>query len=165
VLEVYGGFKMKPIEVVKTILPLGDQNIESEFVVINKIYDSKSIIGLRLLRQFELLKNINVIDKNSNGLDINNFIEMNRDVFEGVGCFPDIFELTMKEGVTPKASIARRVPIKIKDKLKLKLDELVKKEIIAPTDEPSEWVNNLVIVQKPDLSLRIRLDPQELNKG
>ncbi|XP_050058605.1 uncharacterized protein LOC126550676 [Aphis gossypii] len=130
VLEVYGGFKMKPIGVVKAILTLGDQNIETEFVVINKIYDSKSIIGLPVLKKFELLKNINVIDKDSNGLDINNFIEMNRDVFEGVGCFPDICKLTMKEGVTPKASIARRVPIKIKDKLKLKLDELVKKEIM-----------------------------------
>jgi len=71
----------------------------------------------------------------------------------------------MKEGVASKASVARRVPIKIKDKLKLKLDELVEKEIIAPADEPSEFVNNLVIVQKPDFSLRIYLDPQELNKG
>ncbi|KAF0739490.1 Uncharacterized protein FWK35_00028159 [Aphis craccivora] len=32
VLEVYGGFKMKPIGVVKAILSLGDQNIETEFV-------------------------------------------------------------------------------------------------------------------------------------
>jgi len=33
----------------------------------------------------------------------------------------------MKEGLTPKASVARRVPIKIEDKLKLKLEELVEK--------------------------------------
>ncbi|KAF0703590.1 Uncharacterized protein FWK35_00035077 [Aphis craccivora] len=32
VLEVYGDFKMKPIGVVKAILTLGDQNIETEFV-------------------------------------------------------------------------------------------------------------------------------------
>lgn len=69
-----------------------------------------------------------------------------------------VCKLTVK-GVTPKASIARRVSIKVKDKLKLKLDELVKKEIITPADEPSEWVNNLIIVQKPDLSVRICLDP------
>lgn len=30
-------------------------------------------------------------------------------------------------------------------------------------DEPSEWVNNLVVVQKQDLSLRICLDPKVLN--
>ncbi|XP_022162181.1 uncharacterized protein K02A2.6-like [Myzus persicae] len=165
VLEVYGGFKMKPTGEVKAILTLGDQKIETEFVVIDKIYDSKSIIGLPMLKKFKLLKNVNVIDKSRNESDINYFIENNRDIFEGVGCFPDVCKLTMKEGVTPKASVARRVPIKIKDKLKLKLEELVEKEIIAPADEPSEWVNNLVIVQKPDLSLRICLDPQELNKS
>ncbi|XP_060861804.1 uncharacterized protein K02A2.6-like [Metopolophium dirhodum] len=30
-------------------------------------------------------------------------------------------------------------------------------------DKPSEWANNLVVVQKPDSSLRICLDPKELN--
>lgn len=98
------------------------------------------------------------------GLEIGNFIKNNIDIFEGVGCFPDVCSLKLQEGIVPKASVARRVPILIKDRLKLKLDELVKMEIIAPMEEPSEWVHNLVIVQKPDSSLRICLDPQELNK-
>lgn len=72
------------------------------------------------------------------------FIKKKNDVFEGVGCFPDVCSLKLKEGVMPKVSIARRVPIKIKDKLKLKLEELVKKEIITQMDEPNEWVNKLV---------------------
>jgi len=108
VLEVYGDFKMKPIGVVKAILTLGDQNIETEFVVINKIYDSKSIIGLPLLRKFELLKNINVINKDSNGLDINNFIEMNRDVFEGVGCFHDICKLKNERRSDTKGKYSKK---------------------------------------------------------
>jgi len=71
-----------------------------------------------------------------------------------------VCSLKLKEGVMTKASIARRVPIKIKDKLKLKLEELVKKEIITQIDEPKEWLNNLVVDQKPDLSLIICLDPK-----
>lgn len=44
-LEVYGGFLIKPTGEVKAILTLGDQNIKTEFVVIDKTYDGKSIIG------------------------------------------------------------------------------------------------------------------------
>lgn len=84
------------------------------------------------------------------------FIKKNY-VFEGIDYFPDVYSLKLKEFqccesfrelVKPKASIARRVPTTIKKKLKLKLEELVKKEIIIPMDEPNKWVNNLVVVQK-----------------
>lgn len=30
-------------------------------------------------------------------------------------------------------------------------------------DQPAEWVSNLVMVEKPNQSLRICIDPQELN--
>ncbi|CAI6369964.1 unnamed protein product [Macrosiphum euphorbiae] len=155
---------MKPVGEIKTILTLDYFTIETEFIVIDKVYKSRSIIGLPILKELKLIKNVDLIaTKHNNELNQNKFVEMNLDVFEGVGCFPDVCSLKLKEGIIPKASIARRVPIKIKDKLKLKLEELVKKNIITPMDEPSEWVNNLVVVQKPDSSLRICLDPKELN--
>lgn len=164
-LEVYGGFKMKPIGEIKTILTLGDKNVETEFIIIGKAYNSKSIIGLPMLTEFKLLSSVDLITTKNEESGKDDFIKKNNDVFEGVGCFPDVCKLKLKKGVVPKASVARRVPIKIRDRLKLKLEDLVRKEIITPMDEPSEWVNNLVVVQKQDLSLRICLDPKELNNG
>ena len=38
-------------------------------------------------------------------------------------------------------------------------------KIIQAVNEPTDWVNNLVIVEKPDGSLRICIDPKELNKA
>ena len=35
--------------------------------------------------------------------------------------------------------------------------------IIGKTDKPMDWVNSLVIVEKKDGSLRLRLDPKDLN--
>lgn len=116
-----------------------------------------------MLTEFQLLRNVDLITTKNEETGKEDFIKRNIDVFEGVGCFPDVCKLKLKEGIIPKASVARRVPIKIRDRLKLKLEELVRKEIITPMNEPNEWVNNLVIVQKPDLSLRICLDPKELN--
>ena len=45
------------------------------------------------------------------------------------------------------------------------MKRLTSQNIIAPVNEPTEWVSQTVIVKKPDGSIRICLDPQELNKG
>ena len=42
---------------------------------------------------------------------------------------------------------------------------MIKMEIIVPVQEPSDWVNNLVAVEKPNGSIRICLDPRDLNKA
>ena len=40
-----------------------------------------------------------------------------------------------------------------------------KLDIIEPVNEPSDWVSSLVIVQKPNGSLRVCLDPSNLNQA
>ena len=37
--------------------------------------------------------------------------------------------------------------------------------IIVPVVEPIDWVNSLVVREKPNGSLRICLDPKDLNKA
>lgn len=32
-------------------------------------------------------------------------------------------------------------------------------------EKPTDWLNNIVIIEKPDKSLRLCLDPQHLNKN
>ena len=41
---------------------------------------------------------------------------------------------------------------------------MVKQDIIVPVDEPTDWINSLVVREKPNGSLRICLDPKDLNK-
>ena len=40
---------------------------------------------------------------------------------------------------------------------------MVKQGIIVPVDEPTDWVNSLVVREKSNSSLRICLDPKDLN--
>ena len=59
----------------------------------------------------------------------------------------------------------RRVPFGLQDRLKLKLDLKEIHKVIQKVSKPTEWVHNLVIVEKKDGSLRLCLDPRELNKA
>jgi len=57
----------------------------------------------------------------------------------------------------------RRVPAALRDQLKDTLDDLDKQQISAPVTEPTTWINSMVVVPKKNGTLRICLDPKDLN--
>ena len=42
---------------------------------------------------------------------------------------------------------------------------MVDRDIIEPVQKPMDWVNGLVVVEKPNGKLRVSLDPRPLNKA
>ena len=58
----------------------------------------------------------------------------------------------------------RRVPVVLKGKLKQELDRLQSSGIIEKVTEPTPWISNLIIVQKPNGQIRACLDPRDLNR-
>lgn len=48
--------------------------------------------------------------------------------------------------------------------MKNKLEDLVKKKILAKVEEPTAWVSNMVVAKKKNGDLRICIDPKHLNK-
>jgi len=92
-----------------------------------------------------------------------NLVEEYADVFQGFGKLNTSYSITLKPDAVPFVCPPRSVPHALRDKLKAELDRLVGLEIIEQCNEPSEWVNQIVPVLKPDGSLRICLDPQQLN--
>jgi hypothetical protein len=86
------------------------------------------------------------------------------DLFEGVGCIKGVtHHVNLRDDAVPVVYPPRRVPESLQPKLKAELDRLQKHEIITSVDEPTDWVNPIVLVEKSDQSLRICLDPKELN--
>ena len=55
------------------------------------------------------------------------------------------------------------VRVELKDSVKQVLDRLVKAGVLAPVDEPTDWVNQMANATKKDGSLRICIDPCHLN--
>ncbi|KAE9535927.1 hypothetical protein AGLY_007828, partial [Aphis glycines] len=81
----------------------------------------------------------------------------------GVGLFPDEYKIQLKHNANPKIVPYHRIPLTVIDRLIDKLKNMIELGIISYMNEPIEWLNNIVIIKKPNKTLRICLDPQNLN--
>ena len=87
------------------------------------------------------------------------------DVFEGLGRLPSMHALRLKDDCKPVVQGPRRVPFRLRDKLRDTLHAMEASGTISKVTIPTDWVHPIVNVLKPDGPLRICLDPTELNKG
>jgi hypothetical protein len=92
------------------------------------------------------------------------FVKNNTDVFTGLGSFPECITIKLEKNAIPKSFPPRRVPFKIVDKLKETLEAMCKLKVIEKCEQPSEWQSNIIVVEKSDKSIRVCLDPREINK-
>ena len=83
--------------------------------------------------------------------------------FKGLGTFPGEHKLMLDNTVPPVIHAPRRAPIQLRDKIKAELDRMRGPEVIRPVTEPTDWVSSITYVQKPDGSLRLCLDPKDIN--
>ena len=88
------------------------------------------------------------------------------DVFKGVGTLPvGPYHIKLKDSYKPVQYLPRSVPLGMQSAYKTELDRLVKEGIITEVHEHTELINSIVPVRKEDGSLRLCLDPKDLNKA
>ena len=85
------------------------------------------------------------------------------DVFQGIGCLPGEYNIQLNKDVLPVIHPPQRVPVPKKEAMKTELDKMVAYKIIIPVTEPPYWVSSVLAVPKKDGSVRICLDPKDLN--
>jgi len=152
-----------------TMKPIGETNLSVardtgltrnlDFMVVN--VDAVPLLGLQGCKALQLIKRLDTVETSK----LQQVLEKNyRKVFTGVGTLPFEYSIKLKPDAKPVVHPLRKVPFAIQLKLKSTLDELEKKGILAKVDKPTKWVNNLVIVEKKDGSLRLCLDPKDLNE-
>ena len=98
----------------------------------------------------------------NNKLDV---LKMYETVFEGLGKFPgEEYHIKLNPNAVPVIHPPRRVPQALQSRLKEILDRLEADKIISKANKLTDWVQSLVIVEKPNGSLRLCLDPRDLNR-
>ena len=111
-------------------------------------------------------ENILSLDLSSKGkpLTKESLIAEFADVFNGTGKLHGPYHLEIEADAIPVVHPPRKVPIAIKHEFKEELERLHKLGILAPVTEPTAWVSSMVVVKKPNGTLRICIDPKDLNK-
>ena len=83
---------------------------------------------------------------------------------QGLGCLPGEHTIMLDPSVPPVNHPARKVPVSLKEKIKGELDRMEKAGVIVRQTEPTDWVNCMVAVVKPN-KIRICIDPRDLKEA
>ena len=84
------------------------------------------------------------------------------DVFKGIGCLTGEYSIKIDLSVTTVIHPPRHVPIALKEEFKAELDS---QDIITPITKPTSLDNSFVCIIKNNGSVRLCLDPKDLNKA
>ncbi|GBL76963.1 Transposon Ty3-G Gag-Pol polyprotein [Araneus ventricosus] len=140
VLKAFGGATIKPVGSISLNCSIDNLNFVIDFIIVANP-QVRPLLGINECVKLDVIHFVNDIEiPNKNKLD--QYMNM-------------AFSF-----VRPP----HRVPLTVKPKLELKLKELEAQGIIAKVDQPKEWVSNIVIIEKANGTIRICLDPQDLNK-
>ena len=97
---------------------------------------------------------------------IEGLVAQHPDVFgPGVGLLAGKYHIVLDDKIPPVQHPPRRVPVPVRGILKETLDELVQQDILAPVQQPTQWISSMVVVPKKDGKPRICLDPRDLNQA
>lgn len=154
-IKSFGGYKTKS----KESILLNLQNENNNITQIFKVVEYSGLLLMSYEACVQLRYKMPEICQIQRSKD--RFIEKYKNVFEGIGKFlyPQIIKLS--KNAVPKSSPPRRVAMTIYNKLK---ENLVRLGLIENCDVLCEWQSNLMIVEKPDGTLRVCLDLKEINK-
>ena len=118
------------------------------------VADYGNILGGKLCRESGLVSKVCAVSLNEYS-----------SLFTGLGRLKDVHTLQMKEDAVPVVHAPRRVPYALMDRLRDEIDRMESLGVIVKETEPTDWVSSLVTVEKPDKTLRVCLDPKDLNKA
>ncbi|KAL7889063.1 hypothetical protein AOLI_G00040370 [Acnodon oligacanthus] len=128
-----------------------------EFIVVKSI--AKPILGLQACEEMGFSKRVMALNKSDEMYIFKEYT----DVFEGIGCLEGEHAIHIDKSVTPKVHPPRKIPVTLRERLKTELNRMEKMKVIAKIEEPTQWVNPIVIVEKSNGELKICLDPCDLN--
>ena len=97
--------------------------------------------------------------------NVDAMLEEYTDVFSGLGCLPREYDIVVDNSVKPVQNRPRKVAYALKDDLQKKITALEEQKVIAKVDIPTPWLSNCLAIRKSNGTVRVCIDPTDLNKA
>ncbi|GFO40350.1 transposon ty3-i Gag-Pol polyprotein [Plakobranchus ocellatus] len=137
------------------------QQKKMKFVVTSQ-NEAQTIIGLKSSVDLKLIKKLDAVQQNKS---LEALLRQYNDTFGELGKMKTEYAMKVKDDVEPIVSTARKIPYAQREKVLNELKRMEKLEVIVKEDGPTEWVNPIIVVNKPNGQVRICMDPQRLNQA
>ena len=130
--------------------------------------EAPTVLGAQTLKALGLLARVHLLQQQSplkcpEGM-AQKMYEQYSDLFQGLGCLPGEHTIKVDSSISPVVHPPRKVPVSLKEKIREELDRMEKAEVVVKQKEPTDWVNSMVAVVKPN-KLRICIDPRDSNEA
>ena len=151
----------------KCLIPLTHKGQQHHllFIIVNS--ETTPIIGLDTSERLNLIKRVYKVTESSieESFSSNTIPDDYPECFGEIGTLKSTYHMEIKDDVSPVVVPPRKIPFALKDRLKKELDHMETMGIIEKVEKSTDWVNALVVVEKPNGKLRICLDPRPLNQA
>ena len=156
--SAYNNFKIPVLGGCSLTLKHKKDSFDVSFIVVNS--KSVLILGLATSENLSLIKRISAMNVSDE-----QFLYVFSDCFGEIGTLKNIPYIEIKDNVTPVVTLVRKISLALKPKLETELKRMVDLDIITPVQKPTDWVNGLVLVKKPNGKLQVCLELRLLNKA
>ena len=161
-LTAYGGIRVPIKGTCPMEIKQNGKTIDAKFFIV-AVEKAQPLIGLQTCRDLELISiNNTVSEVKTDKMEI---LDEYQDVFTGLGLVDREFHIELRDDAKPTIHPPRKVPLSLMPKLKETLEKMTEMDVISKVEKATDWVNSLVIDEKKDGSLRLCLDPKDLNKS
>ena len=134
-----------------------------EFQVVD--VDVIPVLGLQTATDLQLIQRLYTVASSGTQFTKPEILSTYADQFRSIGALLGGYEIKTDESATPVVHPPRRIPYLLKDNVKAELCRMEEMGIITTVEQPTKWVNSVVVVRKPNGDVRICLDPADLNKA
>ncbi|XP_067656436.1 uncharacterized protein [Haliotis asinina] len=159
VLRSYSNHKIYPEGAVQLPVKYEGKTIPITFLIID--IDQENVISGDTSEKLGLIARVNLTSDSSES--VKQFVDF-PELVKTTGTLPGEYCIKLDPDARGVVHPPRRQPAALKPKIVEKLHEMEENGYIVKVEEPTEWVNSMVVSIRKD-KIRICIDPKDLNKA